>query len=132
LVELKPALSWKTKVIQVKAIPAGTKVGYGCTYTAKKKIKLAVLPVGYWEGYDRHLSNKGEVIVKNQKCPVVGRVCMNLTMVDVSKVKDIKAGDETILLGEGISAEDLAEKIGTINYEVVTRINPVLARTYLK
>ena len=129
---LKPAMSWKTKIIQVKQLPKGTKVSYGCTYTTKKETKLAVIAVGYWEGYDRRLSGRGEVIIKGQRCPVLGRVCMNLTMVDVSKVKDIKAGDETILLGEGISAEDLAEKIGTINYEVVTRINPVLARTYLK
>jgi len=129
---LKPALTWKTKVIQVKDIPKGTKVGYGCTYTAKKKMKIAVLAVGYWEGYDRHLSNKGEVMIRNKKCPVIGRVCMNLTMVDVSKAKGVKAGDEVILLGKGMSAEDMAESIGTINYEVVTRINPILERRYLK
>jgi alanine racemase len=128
---LKPALAWKTKISQVKEIPAGTKVGYGCTYTAKRKIKIAVLPVGYWEGYDRHLSNKGEVLIKNKKCPVVGRICMNLTMVDISKVRGVKAGDEVVLLGKGITAEDLAEKIVTINYEVVTRINPILERRYL-
>lgn len=130
--KLKPALSWKTKIIQVKEIPAGTKVGYGCTYTAKKKIKLAVLPVGYWEGYDRHLSNRGEVIIKNKRCPVIGRVCMNLTMIDVSRVKNVKAGDEVVLLSRGVPAEELAEKIGTINYEVVTRINPILPRIYIK
>ena len=127
---LKPALTWKTKIIQVKVIPAGTKVGYGCTYTAKNKTKLAVLPVGYWEGYDRHLSNIGEVMVKGKRCQVLGRVCMNLTMVDVSKVKNVKAGDEAILLGEKVPAEELAEKIGTINYEVITRINPELKRVY--
>lgn len=126
----KPALSWKTKIIQVKNIPKGTKVGYGCTYVAKKKMKIAILAVGYWEGYDRHLSNTGYVIIKNKKCPIAGRVCMNLTMVDVSKVKGVKAGDEATLLGNGLSAEDMAEKIGTINYEVITRINPLLERKY--
>lgn len=140
--KLKPALSWKTKVIQVKDISAGTKVGYGCTYTAKRKMKIAVLPVGYWEGYDRHLSNSGEVIIKNKKCPVIGRVCMNLTMVDVSSVKNAKAGDEVVLLGrpasakasagKGVTAEELAKKIGTINYEIITRINPFLPRTFIK
>ncbi|MBI3290705.1 alanine racemase [Candidatus Falkowbacteria bacterium] len=128
---LKPALSWKTKILQVKEIPKGTKVGYGLTYTAKKKMKIAILAVGYFEGYDRHLSNKGEVIIKNKKCPVIGRVCMNLTMVDVSKLKEVRAGDEVVLLGEEVPAEDLAEKIGTINDEIVTRINPVLERRYL-
>jgi len=130
--KLKPALVWKTKVIQVKDIPAGTKVGYGCSYTAKKKMKLGVLAVGYWEGYDRHLSNQGEVLIKNKRCRVLGRVCMNLIMVDISKVRGVKAGDEVILLGKGVPAEELAEKIGTINYEIITRINPVLPRIYLK
>jgi len=130
--KLKSALTWKTRIIQVKDIPAGTKVGYGCTHTTKKKTKMAVLGVGYWEGYDRHLSNAGEVIIKNKKRPVIGRVCMNLTMVDVSQVKGVKAGDEVVLLGQGMTAEEMAEKIGTINYEVITRINSVLERRYLK
>ncbi|MFA6215129.1 MAG: alanine racemase [Patescibacteria group bacterium] len=130
--KLIPALAWKTKVIQVKEVPAGTYVGYGCTFKTKKKTKLAVLAVGYWEGYDRHLSNIGEVIIKNKKCPVIGRVCMNLTMVDVSLVKDVKADDEVTLLGGGVTADELADKIGTINYEVVTRVNPLLPRFYLK
>ena len=139
---LKPALTWKAKIIQVKEISKGTKVSYGCTYAAKKKIKMAVLAVGYWEGYNRLLSNRGEVIVKGKRCPVIGRVCMNLTMIDVSKVKNVKAGDEVTLLGglayakastgKGVSAEELAEKIETINYEVVTNINPLLERKYLK
>lgn len=130
--DLRPALTWKTKIIQVKELPAGTKIGYGGTYTVKKKTKLAVLAVGYWEGYDRHLSNLGEVMVKGIRCRVLGRVCMNLTMIDVSRVKNVKTGDEVILLGGEITAEEMAEKIKTINYEVVTRINPVLERKYLK
>ena len=141
---LKPALSWKTKIIQIKTIPQGTKIGYGCTYTCKKKTKLAILPVGYWEGYDRHLSNAGPVLVRGQYCPILGRICMNLTMVDVTGVKNTKVGDEVVLIGRQgrsfnsaqgrgeITAEELAEKIGTINYEVVTRINPLLPRIYIK
>ncbi len=133
--ELKPALTWKTRIIQVKDIPAKTKVGYGCSYTAKTKMRIAVIAVGYWEGYDRHLSNQGEVLIGGKRCPLVGRICMNISMIDVSKVGDVKIGQEVVLLGkqgrEEITAEELAEKIGTINYEVVTRINPILERRYL-
>tara|TARA_Y100000310_G_scaffold345829_1_gene470740 strand:- start:15948 stop:17063 length:1116 start_codon:yes stop_codon:yes gene_type:complete len=129
---LKPALTWKTKVLQVKIISKGTKVGYGCSYTAPRRLKMAVIAVGYWEGYDRHLSNNGEVIVKNKKCPVIGRVCMNLTMIDVSKIKSIKAGDEVELVGKKNTADEMADKLRTINYEVVTRINSELERVYKK
>lgn len=129
---LKPALAWKTKILQVKTITKGTKVGYGCSYTAPKKMRIAVLAIGYWEGYDRHLSNKGVVVIKNQRCNVIGRVCMNLTMVDVSKVNNVKAGDTVELIGKKNTADEMAEKIGTINYEVVTRINPELERVFLK
>jgi len=129
--KLKPALVWKTKIVQVKFLPKGKKIGYGCTYTAKKKIKMAVLAVGYWEGYNRHYSNNNDVVIKNKRCPVIGRVCMNLTMVDVSKVKNVKAGDEVFLIGGGVGADELAEKI-TINYEIVTQINPILPRIYKK
>jgi len=134
--KLKPALSWKTNIIQVKDIPAGTKVGYGLTYTAKKRMRIAVLPVGYFEGYDRRLGNFGRVLIKGKYCPVIGRICMNLMMVDISGIKEVKVSDEVVLLGQQgkaqINAEELAEKIGTINYEVVTRINPVLTRVYLQ
>ncbi|MCF7906951.1 alanine racemase [Patescibacteria group bacterium] len=131
---LKPVLSWWTKVIQVKELKAGTSIGYDRTFVTKKKTKIAVLPVGYADGYDRHLSNQGVVIVKGVSCPVRGRVCMNLIMVDVSQVKEIKAGDKALLLaGEEntlANAEDWAQKIGTINYEVVTRINQDIPRVY--
>lgn len=132
--KLKPALSWKTRIVQVKDIPKRSYVGYGCTYKTKRKTKLAVLPIGYWEGYDRHLSNKGEVLVKGKRCPVLGRVCMNLSMIDVTDVPAVKVGDEAVLTGkqgrEEVTADELAQKIGTINYEVVTRINPLIARIY--
>ena len=144
---LKPALAWKTKIIQIKDVPAGSKISYGGTATVKKKTKLAVLAVGYWEGFDRRLSSRGQVLIGGRRCPVLGRICMNLTMVDVSKVKNVKAGDEVVLVGQQacppkpggrrrgrgvVTADELAEKIGTINYEVVTRINPLLSRVYVK
>jgi alanine racemase len=131
---LKPALSWKTKIIQVKELPPKTFIGYDCTYQTKRKTKIAVLPIGYWEGYDRKLSGCGEVLIHGQRCPVRGRVCMNLTMVEVTKIPNVKVGDEVVLIGkqnkEEITADELAEKIGTINYEIVTRINSILPRIY--
>ena len=127
---LQPALSWKTKVIQVKTIKQGSRVSYGGTYVAKKKMKIAVIAVGYWEGYDRGLSNIGVVVIKGKRCPVIGRVCMNLSMVDVSRLSQVNLDDEVVLLGKDNPAEEMAEKIGTINYEIVTRINPLLQRVY--
>ncbi|HLC64008.1 MAG TPA: alanine racemase [Patescibacteria group bacterium] len=128
---LKPVLCWKTKVIQVKQLAKGQTVGYGRTYQAVKQIEIAVLPVGYFEGYDRKLSGRGEVLIKGTKCKVLGRVCMNLIMVDVTG-KNVKVNDEAVLIGkqgkEELTAEALAKKIKTINYEVVTRINSLLPR----
>ena len=131
---LKPALSWYTKIIQIKALTKGTFVGYGNTYKTKKKTKIAVLPVGYWEGYDRKLSNIGEVLIHGQKVKILGRVCMNMTMIDVTSIKYVRVGDRATLIGRDgktkITTDELAEKIGTINYEVVTRINPYISRIY--
>lgn len=127
---LEPALSWKAQVIQVKELPAGSYIGYDCTYRCHKKTKIAALPVGYWDGYDRKLSNLGEVLIHGRRAPIRGRVCMNMIMVDVTKIKNVRVGDEALLLGDRITAERLAEQIGTINYEVVTRINQQLPRIY--
>jgi len=134
-INLKPALTWKTKVIQVKELPAGTPIGYGCTYRLKRKGKIAVLPVGYWDGYDRDLSNCSQVLIRGRRAPIRGRVCMNLIMVEVTKIPGVEVGDEVVLLGEQkinnkITAEELAKKVGTINYEIVSRINPLLPRIY--
>lgn len=128
---LKPALSWQTRLIQVKKIPAGAPIGYGCAYIAQRPTLLGIIPVGYWDGLDRKLSNCGQVMVKGKKCAILGRICMNLTMIDLTNLKT-KTGDKVTLLGKSkklaITAEDLAQKINTINYEVVTRINPLLPR----
>lgn len=130
-VDLKPALSWHTRLIQVKKIPKNTPVGYGCTYITKRSTLLGIIPVGYWDGFDRKLSNGGQVLFKGQKRPILGRICMNLTMVDLTGLS-AKVGDKVTLLGRQgkntITAENLANKIGTINYEVVTRINPLIPR----
>lgn len=130
-INLKPALSWYTTVIQVKTLPAGTKIGYGGTYTSNRPIKLAILPIGYWDGYDRRLSNRGYVLIKDERCPILGRICMNICMVDVTNL-NVKAGDKAILIGldktKNISVDDLAKWCETINYEIVDRINPLLPR----
>lgn len=131
---LKPALSWHTKIIQIKELPAKTKIGYGCTYQAKKKMKIALIPVGYWDGYDRKLSNNGEVLISGKQCKICGRVCMNLSIVDVTNLGSVKTGDKVTIIGgvgnHRITAEDLAKKIDTINYEVVTKINPLIPRVF--
>jgi alanine racemase len=129
---LKPALSWKTKVLQVKDYPKGEFVGYGCTHKTKRETKIAIFPVGYYEGYDRGLSNKSEVLINGKRCPIIGRICMNMSMADVTDVPKARRDDDVILIGnqidEEISADELAEKLNTINYEVVTRINPKIER----
>lgn len=130
--KLKPALSFKTRVIFVKTIKKGTFVGYSRTFKAKKETKVAVLGVGYVDGYSRRLSNTGEVIIKGKKAPVIGRVCMDQVMIDVSGVKNVKIEDEVILLGRSgnvrVTAEEIADKIGTIPYDVVCMINSNLER----
>ncbi len=130
--KLKPALSWKTRIIQLKTVPAGAKIGYGGTYVAKKPTTIAILPVGYWDGYDRSFSNQSVVIIRGQKCSVRGRICMNLCMVEIPASINAKIGDMVTLLGTekkaAITADNLADIAGTINYEVVTRINPLIPR----
>lgn len=137
---LMPALTWKTRIMQIKKVAKGT-IGYGRTYRVRSPMYVAVIPVGYAEGYDRHLSNKGEVLVGGRRCRVVGRVAMNMTMIDVTSIMELRSkkdvvriGDEVVLIGkqgnEEITADELADKIGTINYEVVTRIPAHLPRVY--
>jgi len=127
---LKPVMTWKTKIIQIKKIPAGSSVGYDRTHLVDKDTTIAILPTGYWDGYDRRFSNTGCVIVNDQKALVIGRVAMNMTMIDVSTIADAHVGNEVILLGDydGVRADDLAQLAGTINYEIVTRINPAIVR----
>lgn len=129
---LEPVLAWKTKVIQLKQIKKGESVGYGRTWWASRVTKIAVLPVGYFDGYDRKLSNSGRVLVGGKFAPVVGRVCMNMIMVDITKIPNVSLEDEVVLLGRQgkneITTEELAEKVGTINYEFVSRINLTLPR----
>ena len=132
---LKPVLSFKTLVMQVKELPAGSCVSYGCTFTCRRDTKVAVLPVGYADGVDRHLSNCGEVLIRGRRAPIMGRVCMNLCMADITDIPAVKVGDEAVLIGaqgeDAISADEVAARIGTINYEVVTRLPMHIPRVYL-
>lgn len=127
---LKPALSWYSIIAQVKSGKKGERVGYNLTERLARDSKLAIVPVGYWHGYPRALSNKGEVIVKGRRCKVVGRISMDMMTIDVTDVRDVKAGGVVTLIGKGLSAEEVAAEAGTINYELVTRINPLLKRIY--
>lgn len=130
--DLKPALVWKTIVAQIKGVKAGTPIGYGLTERTSRDSKIAVLPVGYWDGYDRKLSSVGNVLIHGRRCKVLGRVCMNMIVVDVTDLPKINLEDEVVLLGrqgrEAVSTEEIAQKVGTINYEVVARINPLIPR----
>lgn len=129
---LKPVLTWKTIVAQVKSVKKGTPVSYDRTERVARDSRIAVLPVGYWDGYDRGLSKIGHVLIGGKRCKIVGRICMNMCMADVTDVRGVKSEDEVVLLGnqnrEEVSAEEIAEKLSTINYEVVTKINPTLPR----
>ena len=129
---LQPVLSWKTQVLQVKDYPANSFVSYGCTYQTRRQTRLAIIPVGYYEGYDRGLSNRGQVLINGTRCPVRGLVCMNMTIVDITDADRVFEGDEVVLIGqqgdEAITAHDLAEMAHTINYEIVSRINPLIER----
>ncbi len=128
----KPVLSWKTRITQLKRLPADAFVGYGCTYRTTAPTKLAVLPIGYSDGYDRGLSNRAHVLIKGKRAPVRGRVCMNLSMVDVTDIRKVAFGEEVTLIGqdgkETVSAELLAEWAQTINYEILARLSPSLPR----
>jgi alanine racemase len=129
---LKPVLSWKTRIAQIKKVPRGSFIGYGCTYRTTRQTVLGVLPVGYYDGYSRSLSNFSYVLIKGHRAPLCGRVCMDFIMVDITDIPGVNLEDEVMLLGqdgeEAITADYLADLAGTINYDVVTRINSLIPR----
>jgi len=131
-VTLKPVLTWKTRVLQLKKVPKGTSISYGQTFVTKRESLIATLPVGYADGYHRLLSNRGCVLVRGKRAPIVGRVCMDLTMADVTEVRGVEQGDEVILLGkqgeEHISADEMAGWAETISYEILTSISARVPR----
>lgn len=136
IVRLKPAMEWKASISHVKEIGRGTAVSYGGTYVAQEHKKVATIPVGYADGYPRSLSNKGWVLIHGQKAPILGRVCMDQMMVDITKIPQAKVGDEVTLMGrdgeEFLSAEELGDLSGRFSYEFVCDISKRVPRVYLK
>jgi alanine racemase len=132
----KPVMRFRSEVIQVRTVPPGTSISYGCTYTTREAQTIATIPVGYDDGYNRLLSNNGEMLIHGRRVPIVGRVCMNLTMVDVTAIGDVAVGDEVVLLGtqgeERITVEEIAARIRTISYEVYCTLGKSNRRTYVK
>lgn len=135
-VPLKPALSFYSHVVYIKDVEAGREISYGGIFTAPKKMRVATVPIGYADGYPRALSNKGSVLIRGCFCPILGRVCMDQFMVDVTEVKEAREGDKVTLIGkdgEGeITAEELGELSGRFNYELVCNLNKRVPRIYLQ
>lgn len=125
---LIPVMTLKSVVAFVKTVKAGTPISYGMTFTADKDLKIATVPVGYADGYPRKLSNKGEVLIRGKKVRVIGRVCMDQIMVDVTDIDGVQMGDEVVLFGRDLSVDDIAEACDTINYEIVCGIAPRVPR----
>jgi alanine racemase len=132
---LRPVLSWKTRVLTVKEVGAGAAVGYMGTFVTKKQSRIAVLPVGYADGYPRLLSNRARVIVGGEYAPVVGRVSMDLTIVDVSDIKNVDVGNEVILIGKSadksVDAVELARLCESVPYEILCGLSQRVPRVYL-
>jgi alanine racemase len=133
---LKPVMTWKTRISLVRNIPQGSSISYGRTFITPRRMRIATLSAGYADGYPWHLSNRGAtVLVRGRRCDLVGRVTMDLIMIDVSKVEDVQLGDEVVLMGrdgaEEVSCAELAEKAGTIPWEIVTRIGPRVQRVFV-
>jgi alanine racemase len=131
---LEPILRWRTEIVRLKTLPKGHGIGYGTTFHTARESRIATLPVGYADGYSRLLSNKGEVLVRGRRAPVVGRVSMDLVTIDVTDIAEAAVGDEVVLLGkqgaEEIAAEEHAARTGTIAYDVFCRISARVPRVY--
>jgi alanine racemase len=135
-IDLKPVMSLKTNIVHIKNLPAGEYISYGREFKTCKESVIATLPVGYADGYTRLLFNKAKVIINGSFVPVIGRICMDQCMVDVTEIENVKVGDEVVLMGEqnGLSftADHIAELIGTINYEITCMISKRVPRVYVK
>lgn len=135
-IHLKPAMSLKTRIAHIKKLPPGCSISYGAAFTTEKDSVIATLPIGYADGYSRLLSSKGEILVRGQKAPIVGRICMDQCMADVTHIKGVTPEDEVVIFGnqknEAIPVEAIAKKLSTINYEVVCMISKRVPRVYIK
>ena len=133
---LRSVMRFRTIIAFLKRVSAGARISYGGTFIAERESLIACLPVGYGDGYNRLLSNRGEVLVRGKRAPVVGRICMDVTMVDVTEVEGVSMGDEVVLLGgqgeDAITAEEIAEKIGTISYEILCMVGKRVPRVSMR
>ena len=136
MVDLKPVMTLKSKIIHLKKVPPGFNVSYGITFQTKHHTTIATIPVGYADGFNRLLSSRGYMLVQGQRVPIVGRVCMDLTMLDVGAIPEVSVEDEVVVFGEqgfeAIPADEIAASIDTINYEIVSTITGRVPRVYLK
>lgn len=132
---IKPAMTWKSVISLVKDLDEGEAISYGRTFITKRKSRIATVTTGYADGFSRHLSNKGFVMINGHKAPIVGRVCMDQTLVDVTDIPDVKMGDVVVLMGsDGVNtynADDMAKDLGTIGYEVICNISKRVQRFYV-
>jgi alanine racemase len=133
---LKPVMTWKTRIGLVRDLPKGSSISYGRTFITPGPMRIATLTAGYADGYPRHLSNRdAAVLVRGQRCALLGRVTMDLLMIDVSKIDGMQVGDEVVLMGrqgdEEIPCAELAERAQTITWEIVTRIGSRVRRVYV-
>jgi alanine racemase len=129
LYTLSPVMRWRTEIVRLKALPRGAAIGYGMTFHTERESRIATLPVGYADGYRRALSNNAEVLVRGKRAPVVGRVSMDLVTIDVTDI-EAAVGDKVVLLGDSISADELAARAGTISYEIFCGVTARVPRRY--
>lgn len=134
-IELRPAMTLKTRIIHLKTVSADTPISYGATWRAKTTTRIATVPIGYADGYRRNLSSIGKMLVRGQKAPVVGRVCMDSTMLDVGHIPGVELGDEVVVFGSQehttLPADELARQLGTINYEIVSALTARVPKVYV-
>lgn len=130
LYTLSPVMRWRTEIVRLKELPPGHAIGYGATFHTSRPSRIATLAVGYADGYNRLLSNRGEVFVRGKRAPIVGRVSMDLVTIDVTDIPDAAVGDEVELMGAEITVEELAAKLGTISYEVFCSVGARVPRVY--
>jgi alanine racemase len=133
--QLKPALKWVTRIAYIKSMPDGHGVGYNARYRCESERRIAVIPVGYGDGYRRTPRNYGEVLVRGRRAPIRGSVCMDQCMIDVTDIPEAQHDDEVVLIGaqgsDCITADEIAQRIGTVNYEVTTELTSRPIREYL-